>query len=66
MRQSEFESAVARATGESLKTIQNRGFSLIDLSARSVQRRGRRPRQATGRFPDRDMLDHDFDRENLF
>jgi hypothetical protein len=31
MRHPEFESAVARATGESLRTIQSRGFSLVEV-----------------------------------
>lgn len=32
MRQQQFESAVARATGESVRTIQLRGFSLVRMS----------------------------------
>ena len=33
MRQQQFESAVARATGESVRTIQLRGFSFVRLNS---------------------------------
>jgi hypothetical protein len=36
MRQIDFESAVARATGESLRTIQRRGFSLVQTTVHST------------------------------
>jgi hypothetical protein len=33
MSQRELDSAVAEATGESLRTVRRRGFSIIDLQA---------------------------------
>lgn len=43
MRQHQFESAVARATGESVRTIRLRGFSLIELDPGSRGSRDRTP-----------------------
>lgn len=36
MRQHDFESAVARATGESLRTIRRRGFNLVPTTGDSL------------------------------
>jgi hypothetical protein len=40
MRQQQLESAVARATGESLRTIQGRGFSLLRPKSHRPSQRG--------------------------
>lgn len=39
MRQYHLDSAIARATGESLRTIQQRGFGLVRMNSDRSQRR---------------------------
>ncbi len=46
MRQHQFESAVARATGESVRTIRLRGFSLIELDPCGRSSRDRNPKSS--------------------
>lgn len=53
MRQHQFESAVARATGESVRTIRLRGFSLIELDPSG---RGNRDRNPTSHPARRQLL----------
>jgi hypothetical protein len=62
MRQQQFESAVARATGESLRTIQSRGFSLVRLNAsdRSSCGKNRSSRPLGEQDRSIGVNDHDF------